>query len=358
MQAIDVVNRLKEILPSFTDDFSDIKSVSSLTQSSGIITATTLSAHNLATGNYITVRGAKKPIALVSLTRVGNIVTATSLTDHELSDPSLFSLENLPLYVEIAGASTGYSGSFELLSVPTSYIFTFKITTTPTTPAAVAGYLLLEDQTSYNGYKQITVTSPTQFTYASSNSNLNSPAQGTIEISSGTRVDYAATAQRILDYYSANSNKIFKPWMFVVLNAKSIYKNETIASNISSAQNKNQSFYFEAQQDFSLYVFLPSKTSTLGGEQSDTARIYEKPILKSIANHIFDSNLVERTYQPCAYVGNESDDYVAAYYVHRFDFLAKGFVQSGDTADFNNGTPLKIINGTLDSGLIFKPNFR
>jgi hypothetical protein len=358
MKAIDVVNRLKEILPSFTDDFSDIKSISSLTRSGGTITATTSSAHNLATGNYVTIRGAKKPITLVSLTRVGNIVTATSSTDHELSDPSLFSLENLPLYVEIAGASTGYNGDFELLSVPTSYTFTFKITTTPTTPAAVAGYLLLEDQAGYNGYKQITVTSATQFTYATSSSTLNSPAQGTIELSSGTRIDYAATAERISDFYSANFNKILNPWMFVVLNAKSIYKNETIASNISSAQNKNESFHYEAQQDFSIYIFLSSKNSVLGGEQSDTARSYEKPILNSIANYIFDSNLVERTYQPCAYVGNEADDYVVAYYVHRFDFLVKGFVQSGDTTSFDNGTPLKIINGTFDKGLIFKPNLR
>jgi len=103
-------------------------------------------------------------------------------------------------------------------------------TTTPTTPAAAAGYLLLEDQAGYNGYKQITVTSATQFTYATSSSTLNSPAQGTIELSSGTRIDYAATAERISDFYSANFNKILKPWMFVVLNAKSTYKNETIAS--------------------------------------------------------------------------------------------------------------------------------
>lgn len=358
MQAVDVVNRLKEALPSFTDDFSDIKSVSSLVQSAGLITATTPSAHNLSTGNYITIRGAKKPITLVSLTRVGNIVTATSLTDHELSDPSLFSLKNLPLYVKITGASTGYSGTFELVSVPTSLIFTFKITTTPTTPAAAAGYLLLEDQTGYNGYKQIIVASTTQFTYATSNSTLNSPAQGTIELSSGTRVDYAATPQRILDFYSSNTNNVLKPWMFVVVNAKSTYKDDTVANNIASSQNTNQSYYYEAQQDFSIYVILPSATSVLGGEQADQARAYETPILKSVANHVFKSNLIEATYQACSYAGAEPDDYINAYYVHRFDFLAKGFVQQGDSAQLSNGTPLKLIDGILDKGLIFKPSFR
>ena len=162
MQAVDIVNRLKEVLPSFTDDFSDVQGVDSLSQSSGIITAITSAAHGLTTSDYITVRGAKKPITLSSITRDDGIVTVVSSTDHELSDPSLFSLDNLPLYVEVSGADSGYNGTFELVSVPDNYTFTFKITTTPTTPATLAGYLLLEDQEGYNGYKQITVISTLQ----------------------------------------------------------------------------------------------------------------------------------------------------------------------------------------------------
>ena len=177
-------------------------------------------------------------------------------------------------------------------------------------------------------------------------------------MSGGTRIDYVATPQRMLDFYSENSSGILKTWMFIVLGGKSIYKNSTIASDLSTAQNKNQSYYYEGQQDFAIYIVVPSSTSVKGGEESDTARGYETQILKSIANFIFESDLSEGYHQPCVYVANEPDDYVAAYYVHRFDFLVKGFIQQEDTAAFSNGTPLKIIDGTFDNGLIFKPNLR
>ena len=126
MRGAYVVNRLKEELPKFTDDFSTILSASSLTRSSTTITCTTNANHGLTTGNYITIRGAKEPIALSTITFLNGIATATSLTDHKLSDPSLFSQENLPLYVEISGA-TGFNGTWELVSVPSNLIFKFKV---------------------------------------------------------------------------------------------------------------------------------------------------------------------------------------------------------------------------------------
>ena len=360
MLAVDIVNRLREILPKFTDDFSDISTVTSLTRSGSTITAVTPSAHGLTTGNYVTIRGAKEPIALSSITRVGSVVTVTSASDHKLSDPSRYSLDQLPLYVEISGVTpSGYNGTFELLTVPTGTTFTFQIATTPTTPATVAGYLLLEDQDGFNGYKQITVTTTTAFTYTTTNTNLGSPAQGTLQLSSGTRVDYAATPLRISQFYSENISGVLKNWMFVVMGGTATYKNDTIASDLSTAKLKNQTYWYETQRDFSIYVALSSKTSTLGGSQSDTARGYESALLKSLANHVFNSNLTEETYQPVVYVANETDDYVDAYYIHRFDFLAKGFIQTEDTAAFGNGVPLQLISGTItDKGMTYKPTTR
>lgn len=434
MKAVDVVNRLKEILPKFTDDFSDISTITSLTRASTTITCThvvssisilsiirsgttatvtTVSDHGLSTsssvtisgatqtdynitaaitvtstttftytvagspatpatgtivaqpvvlvsGNYVTIRGAKEPIALTSITRVDGIVTVTSATDHKLSDPSLYSLDQLPLYVEIAGVTpSGYNGTFELLTVPTGTTFTFSISTTPTTPATVAGYLLLEDQDGFNGYKQVTVTSATTFTYTTTNSSLGTPAQGTLQLSAGTRIDYAATPARIAQFYSENSSGALKNWMFVVLGGTSIYKNDTIASDLSTAQTRNQNYWYQSQRDLSIYVALSSKSSTLGGAQADTARSYESALLKSLANHVFASALSDSVYQPTVYVANETDDYVDAYYIHRFDFLAKGFITKEDTAAFSNGTPLQLINGTItDKGMTYKPTTR
>ena len=354
MRAVYVVNRLKEELPKFTDDFSTILSVSSLTRSSTTITCITSAAHNLTTGNYVTIRGAKEPIALNTITFSNGIATATSLTDHKLSDPSRYSLENLPLYVEISGA-TGFTGTWELVSVPTNLTFTFKVSGSPSNVSG--GFLLLEDPDGYNGYKQITVTSTTAFTYTTTGA-MQSPAQGTIEVSCLTRIDYAATAQRIKDYYSTNSSGTLQTWAFVVMGQNQAFRNDTVVGDSSSAKRTNESYWYTMQQAFSVYVVIPSATSTLGGNTADTAKSYLQPIIKTLSNYIFESDFNEQQTQPCVFANDEGDDYIEATYTHRFDFSVQSIVQTIDTANFSNGRPLELIDGMFEQGLDYYVNTR
>jgi hypothetical protein len=59
--------------------------------------------------------------------------------------------------------------------------------------------------------------------------------------------------------------------------------------------------------------------------------------------------LTQQKYQPCVYNGNATDEYNVAYYVHRFDFLVAGEVQSNDTIDeLAYAVPLKEINLLTD----------
>lgn len=355
MRAVYVVNRLKEELPKLTDGFSTILSVASLTRSSTTITCTTITNHGLTTGDYVTIRSAKEPIALSTITFLNGIATATSLTDHKLSDPSLFSQENLPLYVEISGA-TGFNGIWELVSVPSNLIFKFKVSGSPSN--VVGGFLLLQDQEGYNGYKQITVTGATTFTY-STTGTMQSPAQGTIQVSCKTRIDYAATAERIQQYYSANSSNLLETWAFVVLAQNQGFKNDTAVGDSSSAKRTNESYWYTLQQAFSVYVVIPSTESTLGGDTADIAKSYLKPLIKCLSNYIFNSDFNEQQTQPCVFAGDEVDDYIEATYTHRFDFSVQSIIQTIDTADFSDGTPLQIIDGVFsDKNLDYYVNTR
>lgn len=361
MKGVDVVNRLKEVLPKYTDDFSDIFSVTSLSRSGTTITAVTSADHELTTGDYITMRGAKEPIAIVSITRVDDIATVTTATDHKLSDPSLYSpAEAELLTVEIVDAvPSDYNGTFQLLTVPDSTTFTYKIETTPVSPATTPGTLLLPDYDGYNGYKEVTVVNTTTFTYETTNTSLGTPAQGTIEMSNATRIAWSATATRADQFYSEDSTRTEQNWLFVVMGPSIVYKDDTVASDLASSQNTNQFYFFSTQNDFSIYVFLPATNDTLGATQADQAKDTEQPLLKSIVNFDFNSPLTEDCYQGTTYVGNETEDYNTAYYVHRFDFLAKGYVQPEDTAEFDPGVPLQLIDGSFeDKDTTFKPNMR
>lgn len=361
MQGSNITNRLKEIVGKYTDDFSTIINVSSLTRTSTTATCTTATDHNLTTGDYITIRGATNPITLTSLTREGNVATAVASEATELSDPSKYAQGiRDSLTVTISGSTpTDYNGTFKLLSVSDDRLtFTFEILETPISPATVAGYFLQPDYDGYNGYKQITVIDNTSFSYDVVDS-LNTPAQGTIEVSSQTRIAWAATAERAEQFYTSDSiTTSYENYMFVVLGSKAVYKDGTIASDITSSIEQSQDYFFQAAQDFSIYLYIPSENEVLGGFASDKAREYETFILKSIANYKFESVLTESYYEPVNYVGNEADIYNTAYYVHRYDFTALGYVQQEDTIDLNPGVPLKAIDGTIkDKDLEFKPSF-
>lgn len=359
MKGADIANRLKEVLPKYTEDFSDVIAITSLSRSANTITAVSASAHSLTTGSYITIKGAKEPITITAITRSGNVVSVTTSTDHKLSDPSLYSMDKKP-YIEISGCvPTDYNGTFELLTVPDSTHFTYKITTTPAA-ATTLGYLLLADFDGYNGYKQVTVVNTTTFTYPLSTTNLQTPAQGTIKLSNATRVGWSATPERVMQFYSEDATRTFQKWMFVVVGATTMYKDDTTASDLSTAKRKGEVYHFDSQNNFSVFVFLPSQNDTLAGSVSDTARLYEKPILKSLANFRFGSQLEEQLYEPATYVGNESEDYVGAFYVHRFDFLSKGYVLQEDVSDENPGVPLQLIDGTFADpvNMTFKPSYR
>jgi hypothetical protein len=361
MQAVDVVNRLKEVVGKYNEDFVDLISVSSLTRSGTTATLVTTTNHNLISGDYITVRDAVNPITITSLTRVDDIVTVVTATPTNLVDPSKYDI-NLrnSLTVTISGADPSeYNGTFQLLTVADDRLtFTYKITTTPATPATTEGFFLQPDFDGYNGYKQVTVVNPTTFTYTVPD-NLQSPAQGTIQVVSASRIAWGATIDRVKEFHEADINRVQQNWMYVVLGSEVVYKDGTAASNIDSAVLQNQDYFFEPYQDISVYIYLPNgDTDILGGFVSDKARSLRNLVIKAIANFSFNSDLVEEQYQPTLYVGNEEDDYNKAFYVHRYDFAAKGFVQHQDTIDIDPGVPLDNIDGSFkDKDLTFKPEY-
>jgi hypothetical protein len=363
MRGQDIVNRLKEVLSIYTDDFSEIVSITSLDRAGSTITCVTSSSHNLITGDYATIKGAKEPITISSITRADDVVTVTTATDHKLSDPSLYAPKQAEaLTVEINGATpTEYNGTFKLLTAPDDTTFTYKIETTPASPATTTGLLLLPDFDGYNGYKQVTVLSSTSFTYATTNTSLGTPAQGTIQLSNASRIQCAATLERLNQFYSEDKSRALQKWLFVVMGSSVVYDGDsgTVASDLSVAMDKNKLFRYAEQQDLSLYIFLPSQNDLLACDTSDNARDLEKPILKSIANFSFPSPLTEEFYQPITYVGNEAEEYNTATYVHRYDFLAKLYIQEEDTADVSPGVPFRSVDGTIkDKNMTYKPNLR
>jgi len=344
MKASSIVNRIKAVLATYTEGFSNLIDINTLTCATTTITANTINPHGLNTGDYVTIKGAKEPITLTTLTRSDNIVTAVSATDHKLIDPSKYSAQWLPIMVEISGANPAeYNGSFKLLTVADDNTFTFEITTTPASPAVAAGQLLLKDESGYNGYKQITVTTPNDFTY-STLQTLQSPAAGTIKMSVATKVSGVASPNNIVEYYNKNGAGVLDDRIFVYIDDDVVYRNDTVGNDISSQQNSNLDYFYQLQESFSIFVVTPGKDSLQGIQAADRARSYRVPLLKAIANFQFESDLTDTNYQPAYYTGSSTDDYIKAFYVQRFDFGAITYIQNSDVNQDSNSSLLKEID--------------
>ena len=78
-----IANRLKQVLCNFTNDFSDITTITNLVKNNTLITATATN-HGLSTGDYITIKGAKRRVNIQSITVVAGVATIKLAESHNL----------------------------------------------------------------------------------------------------------------------------------------------------------------------------------------------------------------------------------------------------------------------------------
>jgi hypothetical protein len=171
MQAQEIINQLKGVLPKYTSDFTTNYTVTSLSRSAGVVTAVTSAAHGLIAGNRVLVKGAKTPITVSSLTRNGTNALAITATDHNL-------IKNQS-DVELSGATPiSYNGVHTLVwKTPVIFIESIVISGTTATVTTKSPHGLVFDanievqisgvrQLNYNGnFVLNSVATTTTFTY-------------------------------------------------------------------------------------------------------------------------------------------------------------------------------------------------
>lgn len=349
MKGADIVNQLRSLLPVYTSDFTDELSISSLARNGSTITAITDEVHGLSDNDNVTIAGAKESITITSLTRAGNVITATCATNHKLPSPDKLLT---PFFIEVANASpSDYNGTFQLTGTPSYKIFQFKIITTPASPAINAGNLLLPDFSFFNGIKIVTIVNSLTFTYDLLNDNLQSPAAGTIKLHKNIRIDWAADFEIVFQDYTPNEARVAQNWIYVVVNPRETFKKDTTTTDITSVQIANSEFRYETTQTFSIFTFVPSADSRLGGIASDKAREYLKPLLKTIGNYLLPSSLSECKFNPVTFQGDEPETFTGATYVHRFDFVVRGEIRNEDVIDPFQVVSLEKLDADFDKDL-------
>ena len=142
MKASDIVLKLRQEIPKYTDVFSDYFSITSMTFSTPTVTITTSKKHGLSIGNVIKIlkTKVKNPVSSLTYDSTTGLITCITTEIHDLT-------ENFPLTFLINGADqTGYNGTFSVNSVISENEFTYTPTTAPSITTATGTIYCNEDR--------------------------------------------------------------------------------------------------------------------------------------------------------------------------------------------------------------------
>tara|TARA_R110000868_G_scaffold17344_1_gene76330 strand:+ start:10995 stop:12332 length:1338 start_codon:yes stop_codon:yes gene_type:complete len=239
MQAQEIINQLKGVLPKYTSDFTTNYTISSLTRSSSTVTATTSSDHGLIAGNKVLIKGAKTPITVSSLTRNGVNALAITATDHNL-------IKN-QTDVEISGADQAdYNGTQILVwKTPVIYIESITIAGTTATVTTTSAHGLLDDANI-----EVQISGVRQFFY-NGNFALDSVP---------TTTTFTITVQGITENGSSNGSKPMQ--MQLLLNSKTFMFEVSGSPTTPATGTITQIFeYKEGYNGYKTILTVPTSAS-------------------------------------------------------------------------------------------------
>jgi len=319
MKAEEIIQQLSRTLPFITDSFTDNISISSLVRSGSTVTATSASVHGLSTNDYVFIKGAYSPVSITSAVRTGTQVKCTTATEHDLTVP--FNYEVL-----ISGFNEAeYNGTFELVSVTDRNTFTYEVQSGLSNQPTGSG-ILNEDLSiaftgsynlGYNGYKQITKTSDTTFTYAIDNTP-NSPATGTIQASINPRISGAVSLEVAKSSYTQkNTGKL---WAFVVLEDGVAGKDRRQDSDSTYVGEQTNFYLQDYVQPFSIYVFTPCKSEYSARASRDLMIDVRANLGKSLLSYKAETGFSKDKSYGITANGDNTTEYSSSFYIHRFQY--------------------------------------
>ena len=159
MKLADVINQLRAVLPKYTDVFSSVINISSITVSGGVATIVTTGPHGFLAGANIVIGNAQVETPISAVSQDGNVFTFTTGSDHDLT-------LGWPEHEEVTlngFTDSAWNDSFTVTDVPNRR--NFKVRSANTIPTLNTNEVLLEIRSDgVNGRWSAIVINPTTFT--------------------------------------------------------------------------------------------------------------------------------------------------------------------------------------------------
>lgn len=328
MKAADVVDRLRENLPAYTDAFTNTLSVVSVTVDAEVATATTALAHGLEIGNAAYLAGTQRNILLESFERSGIVGTIVTQEDHDLTTGEASRRGGVNV---INAFPLDMEGVFTAAGVPNRRTITVVMEDSGS-ESIVFGQLVgaAAYHQEINGLLSVaSVPSPTTFTFAVPAGTPDPHSESVMSVRTLPRVSMAINADRIQEVYTAQDAG--DAWAFVVLGEVEASRNRK--AQVDAVSNISQGSFFRQQvvQPFSIVVLVSCSDTVGGAEARDIAETLLQPICQSILFSTFDSYLTAGSHGAVQFVRHASVDYTPAVYTHEYMFEVVSELTFDDT---------------------------
>lgn len=341
MKLLDVVTQLAILLPKFTDKVSTVLTISSISVSSNVATITTSTAHDLTTGDAVTLANVEIKTPITARSQSGTLFTFTTSPAHDLTfgwtDHANITLSGF--------TNPNFNGSFALQDSPNR--FNFVVQSAETIPTLNGNEVLHEIRSDgVNGMFSVTRVSATVFTITGT--FLDGTYTGGT-INKGVRVAGSVTIERAIAQYTEQN--VTDLWMFVVMNDAEVSKDRHTFSDATATKATGDDMRIRLIDGFTITIVIATSNDITGTAAIDICRHdLLSPILNSVYGALFDTGLASAPDFRAVLTGHGIADYNKAIlaYTYEFEFVMDltidDAVNEGDTRAFRD------LNFTQEEG--------
>jgi len=335
MKISDIIRHTQRILPLYSDLFSDVISVTSLTRDGSTVTLSTEAPHGVEAGEVFILEGAMLPNPIVELTQEGGLGRLVTQFSHDVT-------KNYPLrpndstHISIEGAiESDYNGMFLIMDIPNSNVVEFSIEADA--PAQATGSPILKENSvaNFNGRRACgTVIDDNTITFEIEDAPLQETATGSIKIRTGIRISGDFSFQHAQASYEAQEDG--KLWGYLVFDGVDVSKSRTTQSDAIATHASGSDLRMDGVQGLNFYVFVPTSSEYCWIDFVDLADYLRKAVLKTLHLAKFKNQLSDDE-SKLVYVGDMPADLntrAYAVYVFKFQSVLKISNEDGVEAEY------------------------
>lgn len=310
MRLSDIVNQLIIILPQYTDRFSDLASIASISSSTTEAIITTTEAHGLSDNDSVTLANVVFHNSITAVSRDGLVFTFTTSQPHDLT-------QNWNETITLAGFTDNeWNASFSLVAVPDRN--TFSVQSTNSLPTLSGAEYLSEIRIDgLNGRFPAIVTSDTTFTISG---DFLQGVYSSGKVLKGVRIAGIVDFDRAMETYTEQSPNDL--WMFVQMHdIETSRDRESLTDAYAQKSVKSNDFRMSLIDGFNCHIIKSTSDEVAAVESVDITRheIF-LPMMKTIFGVQFDSGLSCEDSYGAMLTGTSTQLYNGAYLVYSYIF--------------------------------------